>query len=138
VFFSRSWRTVSWTLNDCHVRGGKTVYIILNIKHRIDLIPKTTKSITCFWSTIRDIIICNSQLTFSFSYEIISRYWYKNIVIIIIFSSYTHSYCTVFCFWFCLFLFFYLPVNMSMRCNGIQYLVSCSMGHEFESKIKLT
>jgi hypothetical protein len=27
--------------------------------------------------------------------------------------------------------------NMPVRCNGIQYIVSCSMGHEFKSKIKL-
>jgi predicted nucleic acid binding AN1-type Zn finger protein len=27
--------------------------------------------------------------------------------------------------------------NMPVRCNRIQYVVSCSMGHEFKSKIKL-
>ena len=36
---------------------------------------------------------------------------------------------------FCLFNI--ILANMPVRCNGIQYIVSCSTGHEFESKIKL-
>jgi len=35
--------------------------------------------------------------------------------------------------------FFYLQLaTMPVCCNGIQYVVSCSTGHEFKSKIKLT
>ena len=33
--------------------------------------------------------------------------------------------------------FVLLLENLHVHCNGIQYIVSCSTGHEFESKIKL-